>query len=132
MLPLYPALSILMAALIEDTLKESVILPSWLRSSVRWIIFTMIGLTAILLVIVPAYFFNYSWVGIFVSLIILLIAMKVFFFLRQKNGLVNMYFAMCMLITVIGWGIYVHCLTIHSRNETFGTKLTYAIEKRLG
>lgn len=132
MLPLYPALSILMAALIEDTLKESVILPSWLRSSVRWIIFTMIGLTAILLVIVPAYFFNYSWVGIFVSLIILLIAMKVFFFLRQKNGLVNMYFAMCMLITVIGWGIYVHCLTIHSRNETFGTKLTYAIEKDLG
>lgn len=132
MLPLYPALSILMAALIDDTLKGSVIHPSWLRSSVRWIIFTMTGLTAILLVIVPAYFFNYSWVGIFISLILFLIVIQVFFVLRKKNGQVNVYFTICMLTTVIGWGIYVHSLTVHSRNETFGTKLTYTIKKDLG
>ncbi len=132
MLPLYPALSILMAALIDDTLKGSVTHPSWLRSSVRWIIFTMTGLTAILLVIVPAYFFTYSWVGIFISLLLFLIVIQVFLFLRRKNGQINVYFAICMLITIIGWGIYVHCLTIHSRNETFGTKLTYTIKKDLG
>ena len=132
MLPLYPALSILMAVLIDDTLKGSVIYPSWLSASVRRIIFTMVGLTAVLLVAVPAYFFNYSWVGIFISLVILLIVIKVFLFLRQKKGLVNVYFTICMLTTVIGWGIYVHCLTIHSRNETFGIKLAYTIKKDLG
>jgi len=132
MLPLYPALSILTAALIDDTLKGSAIHPSWLRSSVRWIIFTVTGLTAILLVIVPSYFLNYSWVGIFISLAILLIVTKLFFFLRRKNWQANVYFTICMLMTIIGWGIYVHSLTVHSRNETFGSKLAYTIEKDLG
>lgn len=132
MLPLYPAVSVLMAALVDDTLKGSVILPPWLRSSVQWIIFTMIGLTAILLVIVPAYFFNYSWIGIVISLAMLLIIIKVFLSLHQKKRSVNVYFTICMLTTVIGWGIYVHCLTVHSRNEAFGTKLTYTIKKELG
>ncbi|MBE7444675.1 MAG: glycosyltransferase family 39 protein [Planctomycetia bacterium] len=132
MLPLYPALSILMAALIDDTLKGSIIYPSWLRSSVRWIIFTMTGLTATLLVVVPAYFFNYSWVGIFFSLILFFIVIQVFFFLRQRNEQVNVYFTICMLTAVIGWGIYVHSLTVHSRNETFGTKLVSTIKKDLG
>lgn len=132
MLPLYPALSMLMGALIDDTFKGTAVHPLWLRSSVRWIIFTMTGLAAILLVIVPAYFFNYSWIGIVISLAMLLIIIKVFLFLHQKNRSVNVYFTICMLTTVIGWGVYVHCLTVHSRNESFGTKLTYTIKKELG
>ncbi|NUO09274.1 MAG: glycosyltransferase family 39 protein [Candidatus Brocadia sp.] len=132
MLPLYPALSILVAALIDDTLKGSVIHPSWVRSSVRWIILSMAGLTAILIIVAPAYFFKYSWAGIVLSLVMLLVVIKVFLLLRRKNEPVRVYFTVCMLTAVIGWGIYVHSLTVHSRNETFGTKLTYAIKKDLG
>lgn len=41
MLPLYPAFLIIIASLIDDTLKRSVLNFSWLRVSVRWIIFVM-------------------------------------------------------------------------------------------
>lgn len=132
MLPLYPALSILMAALIHDTLQGSVTQPSWLSVSVRWIIYSTAGMIAVPLVVGSAYFFNYSWVGIAISIVILLIIVKVFLSFHHKKRPVNVYFTIFILTTVMGWGIYVHCLTIHSQNETFGTKLAYTIEKDLG
>lgn len=128
MLPLYPALSIIIAALIDDTLKGSAIRPSWLHRSVCWVIFIMTGLVAL----VPVYFLNYSWMGIFISFLIIVILLTIFYFFRQKNSQVNLSFAMCVLITIIGCGLYVHCVTVHSRYETFGTKLTYIIKKELG
>lgn len=128
MLPLYPALSIIIAALIDDTLKGSAIRPSWLHRSVCWVIFIMTGLVAL----VPVYFLNYSWMGIFISFLIIVILLTIFYFFRQKNSQVNLSFAMCVLITIIGCGLYVHCVTVHSRYKTFGTKLTYIIKKELG
>lgn len=132
MLPLYPALTIIIAALIDNTLRKSTLYLPWLHSSVRWVIFIMAGLTAILLAALPAYFFNYSWVGISISFITLFITVGVFLSLCWKTGLANASFMMCIFASVIGWGIYIHCLTLHSKDETFGTKLTDVIKKDLG
>lgn len=132
MLPLYPAFSIIVASLINDTLKRSVMNISWFHASVRWIIFVMAGSAAILLVVIPVYLYMYSWIGIFISLVVVLILTVIFLSLRWKTGLANASFTMCMLASVIGWGIYIHCLTTHSKDETFGTKLTDAIKKEIG
>ncbi|MCR4291799.1 MAG: glycosyltransferase family 39 protein [Candidatus Kuenenia sp.] len=132
MLPLYPAFSIVTASLIADTLKRTVMIFSWLQVSVRWIIFVMAGGGAILLAVVPAYLFTYSWIGIFISLITLIILAGGFLSLRWKTGFANACFAMCMFASIIGWGIYIHCLTVHSKEVTFGTKLTDVIKKGIG
>ncbi|OHB68970.1 MAG: hypothetical protein A2W17_11390 [Planctomycetes bacterium RBG_16_41_13] len=132
MLPLYPAFSVILASLIDDTLKRSVMSFSWLQVSVRWIIFVMAGAGAILLAVAPAYLFTYSWIGIVISLITLIILAGVFLSLRWKTGFANAGFTMCMLVSIIGWGIYIHCLTVHSKEVTFGTKLTSVIKKEMG
>ena len=105
---------------------------SWLQVSVRWIIFVMAGAGAILLAVAPAYLFTYSWIGIVISLITLIILAGVFLSLRWKTGFANAGFTMCMLVSIIGWGIYIHCLTVHSKEVTFGTKLTSVIKKEMG
>lgn len=132
MLPLYPALSIIIASLIANTLKRPVMNFLWLQVSVRWIIFVMAGAGVILLVAVPVYLVTYSWIGIFTSLITLLVLSGVFLSLRRKTGFANASFTMCMFAAIIGWGIYIHCLTVHSKEVTFGTKLTDVIKKELG
>ena len=132
MLPLYPAFSIILASLIDDTLKRSVLNFSWLQVSVRWIIFVMGGAGAILLAAAPTYLLTYSWIGIVISLITLLILAMVFLFLRWKIGLANACFTMCIFVSIVGWGIYIHCLTVHSKEVTFGTKLTDVIKKDIG
>lgn len=132
MLPLYPAISIIIASLINDVGKGTVIKPLWLGFPTKWIIIIMAVLAAMLFVIFPPYLLKYSTIGIGISLILIHIWIKIFLLLRQKNKLIYGCFVISITAIVTGWGVFIHNLSIYSKNETFGTKLVSALEKNIG
>ncbi|UJS20370.1 MAG: glycosyltransferase family 39 protein [Candidatus Brocadia sp.] len=132
MLPLYPAISILMARIIDDTLAGKIVKPLWVRLFAYWIIRIMAALAALLLVVCPSYLWNYSWIGVILSLVVFTTGFKMFLSLRQRYKLIHMSLVICIFTIILGWGMFIHGLTRYYENESLGAKLTCTLEKELG
>ena len=129
MIPLFPALSILVANLINETYENIILSPRWLTSITRWIVLILAIIAAVAAVAVPSYFLKPLWIGIIISILILVILIKLFLHFRKKNQLLKVSIAFIILITSAGWMIYIDQLTKESNRRSFGPALVSTIKE---
>ena len=129
MIPLFPALSILVANLINDTYENIILSPRWLTSVTRWVILILAVIAAAAVVAVPSYLLKPLWTGIIVSTLIIPILIKSFLHFRKKGRLLKVSLAFVILITTTGWLIFLDQLTKESNRRSFGPKLVSTVKE---
>jgi len=129
MLPIFPALSILIANLISDVFENTILQPKWLAKVTRWIIFATAIIAAITLVGMPHYLIKNIWIGTFISIVTILMLIKLYRYFFERKKILKAALAFIIIITTAGWLVYIHQLTVQSNRDSFGPGLVKTVNE---